>query len=78
MTPSKEDEEPKDEILTLDSEDEVLPEPAKDYTPKLWEKELLLTEQPEDYDSADDPEFVPQAVIYETDNDYDEVNIYII
>ena len=72
MTPSKEgDEEPKDEILTLDSEDEV----TKDVTPKLWEVELLLTEQPDEYDSTDDPEFMPQTVIYETDNDYDEVRI---
>merc|ERR1719369_2178972 len=73
LTPNKEgDEEPKDEIVTLDSEDEVLPKLTKDVTPKLWEKELLFTEQPEEYDSADDPEFVPQVVIYETENEYDE------
>merc|ERR1719369_2518329 len=73
LTPSKEnDEEPKDEILTLDSEDEVLPKLTKDVTPKLWEKELLFNEQSEEYDSVDDPEFVPQTVIYETENEYDE------
>jgi len=70
LTPSKEgDEEPKDEILTLESEDEPV---VKERFPNLWEKELLLTEQPEDYDSEDDPEFVPLAVIYDTDMDYDE------
>jgi len=70
LTPSKEgDEEPEDEILTLESEDESL---VKEKNPNLWEKELLLTEQPEDYDSDDDPEFVPLAVIYDTDLDYDE------
>merc|ERR1719369_989013 len=46
LTPSKEgDEEPEDEILTLESEDESV---VKEKNPNLWEKELLLTEQPED------------------------------
>merc|ERR1712121_216057 len=41
--------------------------------PQLWEKCLMMTEQPEDYDSDDDPEYVPPAVIFETDLEYDEL-----
>merc|ERR1712096_256132 len=70
LTPSKEgNEDPQGEILTLDSEEE---EPAKERPPALWVRELLLTEQPEEYDSGEDPEFVPPPVIYETDREYDE------
>merc|ERR1719186_1791238 len=70
LTPSKEgNEDPQEEILTLDSEEE---EPAKERPPALWVRELLLTEQPEEYDSGEDPEFVPPPVIYETDREYDE------
>merc|ERR1711972_864783 len=32
-----------------------------------------VTEQPEDYDSEDDPEYVPPAVILDTDLEYDEL-----
>jgi len=39
---------------------------------KLWVREMVL-EQPEDYNSDDDQEWVPPAVIYDTDCDYDEV-----
>ena len=71
LTPSKEgNEDPQEEILTLDSEEE---EPVKERPPALWVRELLLTEQPEEYDSGEDPEFVPPPVIYETDREYDEV-----
>ena len=74
LTPSKEGtEEPQEEILTLDSEDE---QPARERPPALWVRELLLTEQSEEYDSGDDPEFVPPSVVYETDKEYDEV-IYL-
>jgi len=70
LTPSKEgNEDPQEEILTLDSEEE---EPVKERPPALWVRELLLTEQPEEYDSGEDPEFVPPPVIYETDREYDE------
>eukprot|EP00092_Neocalanus_flemingeri_P038882 GFUD01042330.1.p1 GENE.GFUD01042330.1~~GFUD01042330.1.p1 ORF type:complete len:683 (+),score=224.01 GFUD01042330.1:137-2050(+) len=70
LTPSKEGaDDPQEEILTLDSEEE---EPAKERPPALWVRELMLTEQPELYDSAEDPEFVPPPVIYETDQEYDE------
>ena len=72
LTPSKEGaEEPQEEILTLDSDEEEVS--VKEKPPGLWVKELLLTEQPEDYDSGDDPEYVPPSVIYETDKEYDEV-----
>ena len=72
LTPSKEgNEDPQEEILTLDSEEE---ESAKERPPALWVRELLLTEQPDEYDSGEDPEFVPPPVIYETDREYDEVS----
>jgi len=71
LTPSKEGaEEPQEEILTLDTDEEEVP--VKEKPPGLWVKELLLTEQSEDYDSGDDPEYVPPSVIYETDKEYDE------
>jgi len=38
----------------------------------LWVKELRETEQDEEYDSDQDPEFIPPAVIADTDVDYDE------
>ena len=73
LTPSKEEnEKPQDKVLTLDSEEE---EPAIEKTPAMWVRELLLTEQPDEYDSEDDPEFVPPSIIYETDKEYDEVSL---
>jgi len=73
LTPSKDgDEEPKgEEILTLDmdSEDEFI---SEEKTPEMWVKELLLKEQSDDYNSEDDPEYVPPSIIYETDKEYDE------
>ena len=83
LTPSKEgDQEPVEQILTLESEPDTgadsdeSKKSAKSSTkqPLLWEKALVLTEQPEDYDSEDDPEYVPPAVILDTDLEYDEVN----
>ena len=83
LTPSKEgDQEPVEQILTLESEpdtgadSDVSKKSSKSSTkqPLLWEKALVLTEQPEDYDSEDDPEYVPPAVILDTDLEYDEVN----
>jgi len=74
LTPSKEgDEEPVDTILTLESDEdqEVNGETRK--TPTLWERSLLMTEQPDEYDSDDDPEYVPPAVIVDTDLEYDEL-----
>ena len=75
LTPSKEgEEEPVDQILTLESDgEEVHTDERTRKTPTLWEKSLLMTEQPDEYDSDDDPEYVPPAVIVDTDLEYDEV-----
>merc|ERR1719500_1193391 len=71
LTPSKDgDEEPKEEeILTLDSGDDAI---SDEKPPGMWVKELLLKEQSDDYDSDEDPEYVPPSIIYETDKEYDE------
>jgi len=70
VTPSKEGtEEVKDEIVQLESETEG--SVIKD-TPVLWVKELFLNEQSEEYNSSEDPEYVPPSIIYETDQEYDE------
>ena len=79
LTPSKEAEgeaEPTEEILTLETEDEEEEEKGegKVVHPQLWEKCLVLTEQPEEYDSGEDPEYVPPAVILDTSFEYDEVS----
>ena len=50
-------------------------EPVRERPPAMWLKELMLTEQDEDYDSADDPEFVPPPVLYDSEHEYDEVII---
>ena len=74
VTPSKEvSEEVKDEVVQLESETEGS---VKD-TPVLWIKELVLQEQSEDYDSSEDPEYVPPSIIYETDQEYDEVTLLV-
>ena len=79
LTPSKEgEEEPVDQILTLESDGDQEPEGETRKTPTLWEKSLLMTEQPDDYDSDDDPEYVPPAVIVDTDLEYDEVIFLVI
>ena len=70
LTPVKDGEEQDEEILTLDSEeDKVAQKPLE-----MWAKELLLKEQSEEYDSEEDPEYVPPSIIYETDKEYDEVS----
>ena len=79
MSPSKKGEgeaEPTEEILTLETEDEEDGE-GKVVHPKLWEKCLMMTEQPEDYDSDEDPEYIPPPVILDTSFEYDEVNFCI-
>ena len=80
LTPSKEGEgeaEPTEEILTLETEEEE-EEKAKEKVchPQLWEKCLVLSEQPEEYDSEEDPEYIPPAVILDTSFEYDEVSSY--
>ena len=79
LTPSKEGEgeaEPTEEILTLETEDEEDGEEteAKVVHPQLWEKCLVMTEQPEEYDSEEDPEYIPPPVILDTSFEYDEVS----
>ena len=78
LTPSKEGEgeaEPTEEILTLETEeeDEEGEKTEKVVHPQLWEKCLVMTEQPEEYDSEEDPEYIPPAVILDTSFEYDEV-----
>ena len=78
-SPSKEGEgeaEPTEEILTLETEDEEDEEKTEEKVahPQLWEKCLVLTEQPEEYDSEDDPEYIPPPVILDTSFEYDEVS----
>ena len=77
LTPAKEGEtEAAEEILTLESDEEEGEKTEgeeKTVYPQLWEKCLVLTEQPEEYDSGDDPEYVPPPVILDTSFEYDEV-----
>jgi len=74
LTPSKEgDEEPVDTILTLESDEDQDVDGETRKTPTLWERSLIMTEQPDEYDSDDDPEYVPPAVIVDTDLEYDEL-----
>ena len=84
LTPSKDgdgSEEPKEQILTLDSDGDqeageaVSEGGRRERGPQLWEKALMMTEQLSDYDSEEDPEYVPPAVIIDTDLEYDEVGI---
>jgi len=78
LTPSKEEgqAEPTEEILTLETDEEEEGEKTggeeKVVQPQLWEKCLLMTEQPDEYDSGDDPEYVPPPVILDTSFEYDE------
>merc|ERR1712212_278640 len=70
LTPCKDGEEhqPEEEILTLDSDEEI----SQEKPPGMWIKEIFLKEQSEEYDSEEDPEYVPPSIIYETDKEYDE------
>ena len=84
MSPSKEGEgvaEPSEEIITLETEDEEDGEKTetegKVVHPQLWEKCLMMTEQPEEYDSEEDPEYIPPPVILDTSFEYDEVSFFI-
>ena len=80
LTPSKESEgeaEPTEEILTLETEDEEDEDGEKTKKvahPQLWEKCLVMTEQPDEYDSGEDPEYIPPPVILDTSFEYDEVS----
>merc|ERR1712066_1209492 len=71
-----------EDILTLEGDDDEEEEEddegekteadEKIAQPQLWEKCLVLTEQPDEYDSEDDPEYVPPPVILDTSFEYDE------
>merc|ERR1719357_1216994 len=61
--------EEEDEILTFDSDEEEI---SQEKPPGMWVKEIFLKEQSEEYDSSEDPEYVPPSIIYETDKEYDE------
>lgn len=85
LTPSKEEGEadPAEKILTLETDDDDDDEGEKTggegkeekvAQPELWQKYLVLTEQPDEYDSGDDPEYVPPPVILDTSFEYDEVS----
>ena len=78
LTPSKEGEgeaEPTEEILTLETEEDEEEEAGKKVAhPQLWEKCLVMTEQPDEYDSGEDPEYIPPPVILDTSFEYDEVS----
>ena len=79
LTPSKgegeEEKEPEEQILTLESDGDQAEEEER--KPLLWEKALMMTEQVSDYDSEVDPEYVPPAVIIDTDLEYDEVIVIL-
>ena len=84
MSPSREGEgvaEPTEEIITLETEDEEEGEKTetegKVVHPQLWEQCLMMTEQPEEYDSEEDPEYIPPPVILDTSFEYDEVSFCI-
>merc|ERR1712179_413817 len=71
LTPCKDgvEQQVEDEILTLDSDEEEI---SQEKPPGMWVKEIFLKEQSEEYDSSEDPEYVPPSIIYETDKEYDE------
>merc|ERR1719357_2182474 len=71
LTPCKDglEQQLEDEILTLDSDEEEI---SQEKPPGMWVKELLLKELSDNYDSEEDPEYVPPSIIYETDKEYDE------
>jgi len=52
----------------LDSDEEI----SQEKPPGMWVKEIFMKEQSEEYDSEEDPEYVPPSIIYETDKEYDE------
>ena len=85
LTPSREEgeAEPTEKILTLETDDDGDEgektggegKEEKVAQPELWQKYLVLTEQPDEYDSGDDPEYVPPPVILDTSFEYDEVSL---
>ena len=75
LTPAKEssqeeDGEVEDEVTLVEDKDGQVKSLKK---PKLWEVELMLTEQTEGEDE-NDPEYVPPSTCLDISLDYDEVN----
>ena len=77
LTPAKKSSQEEDgeikveEEVTLVEDKEGKVESLK--KPKLWEVELMLTEQTEGEDE-NDPEYVPPSTCLDISLDYDEVN----
>ena len=78
LTPAKESSQEVDgeikveEEVTLVEDKDGKVESLK--KPKLWEVELMLTEQTEEEDE-NDPEYVPPSTCLDISLDYDEVSI---
>merc|ERR1712059_143781 len=72
LTPAKEGEEDSEEIEIITVDSKEAKEESRLLVPSLWVREVGLVEQVEDYDSEEDPEYMPAAVIVDTDVDYDE------
>ena len=79
LTPAKESSQEEDGEIKV--EEEVTLVEDKDgkvkslKKPKLWEMELMLTEQTEgEGEDENDPEYVPPSTCLDISLDYDEVN----
>ena len=73
LTPAKESSQEEDGEIKIEVEDkDGKVESLK--KPKLWEVELMLTEQTEGEDE-NDPEYVPPSTCFDISLDYDEVSI---
>ena len=79
LTPAKESSQEEDGEVKVDEEVTLVEDKDKDSQvkslkkPKLWEVELMLTEQTEEEDE-NDPEYVPPSTCLDISLDYDEVN----
>ena len=80
LTPAKESSQEEDGEVKVDEEVTLVEDKDKDSQvkslkkPKLWEVELMLTEQTEGEDE-NDPEYVPPSTCLDISLDYDEVSI---
>ena len=79
LTPAKESSQEEDGEIKVEEEVTLVEDKDKDSQvkslkkPKLWEVELMLTEQTEEEDE-NDPEYVPPSTCLDISLDYDEVN----
>ena len=80
LTPAKESSQEEDGEIKVEEEVTLVEDMDKDSQvkslkkPKLWEVELMLTEQTEGEDE-NDPEYVPPSRCLDISLDYDEVSI---